>query len=97
MIELLCTYNSDLHSNFIEELQELLKRYPDIEATFQDSKYSDTRKKAFQIKNKFGAVIDPFIGIKIDGNFAKGFYSEANQCNINDIKPFLDEIYKGIL
>lgn len=92
MIELLCTYNSDYHENFIEELQELLKRYPDIEATFQDSKYSDTRRKAYQIRNKFGAIIDPFIGIKIDGEYKKGFYSEANQCNINDIKTYLNEI-----
>lgn len=92
MIELLCSYNSDYHGNFIEELKELLKDYPDIQSTFQDGKYSDTRKKAFQIKNKFGATIDPFIGIKIDGEFKKGFYSEANQCNINDIKQYLDEI-----
>ena len=93
MIELLCSYNSDYHGNFIKDLNELLLNYPNIKATFQDSKYSDTRKKAFQIKNKFGAVIDPFIGIKIDDEFKKGFYSEANECNINNIKNYLDEIY----
>lgn len=93
MIELLCSYNSDYHGNFIEELKELLKNYPEIQCIFQDAKYSDTRKKAFQIRNKFGATIDPFIGIKIDDEFKKGFYSEANQCNINDIKIYLDEIY----
>lgn len=93
MIELLCSYNSDYHGNFIKDLMDLLSNYPDIKTIFQDAKYSDTRKKAFQIKNKFGAMIDPFVGIKIDDEFKKGFYSEANECNINDIKNYLDGIY----
>jgi hypothetical protein len=93
MIELLCSYNSDYHGNFVAELMNLLLNYPEIKTTFQDGKYSDTRKKAFQIKNKFGATIDPFVGIKIDDAFKKGFYSEANQCNINNIKEYLDGIY----
>ncbi len=92
MIELQCTFNSDYHGNFIKELTELLEKYPDIQTEFQDSKYSDTRKKGYRIKCKYGATIDPFIGIKIDGNFKKGFYSEANECNINDIKNYLNEI-----
>ena len=93
MIELLCSYNSDYHGNFIKELTQVLSKYPDVKATFQDAKYSDTRKKAFQIKNKFGATIDPFIGIKIDDEFVKGFYSEANECNIINITEYLDGIY----
>lgn len=93
----MCSFNSDYHGNFIKELNELLKKYPEVHAEMQDEKYSDTKKKAFQIRNKFGATINPFIGIKIDGNFKKGFYSEIGECNINNIKNYLDEIYRGLL
>lgn len=93
MIKLLCSYNSDYHGNFINELQQILQNYPDVEAVLQDGKYSDTRKKAFQIKNKFGAIIDPFVGIKINDQFVKGFYSEANECNISNIEEYLNGIY----
>ena len=89
----MCSFNSDFHGNFINDLKDLLENYPDIKVEMQDGRYSNSRKKAFQIRNKFGATIDPFVGIKVDGEFKKGFYSEANQCNINDIKQYLDEIY----
>lgn len=88
----MCSFHSDYHSNFINELKELLDKYPEISVEIQDEKYSDTRKKAFQIRNKFGATINPFVGIKIDGEFKKGFYSEIGECNINNIKEYLNEI-----
>lgn len=89
----MCSFNSDYHSNFVEELKEFVQDYPDIIATFQDAKYSDSGKKAHQIRNKFGATINPFVGIKLDGKFKKGFYSEVGECNINNIKQYLNEIY----
>lgn len=91
MIELRVSFNSDLPGHFIDDLTEMLKEFPDIKMSeVYDGKFSDTRKKGYKIKGKFGARLDPFVGVFIDDVPVKGFYSEALECNINNIKSYID-------
>lgn len=93
MIELQVSFNSDLPGHFLEDLTKMLEDYPDIKMEeAYDAKFSDTRKKGYKIKGKFGARLDPFVGVFIDGNPVKGFYSEVSECTINNIKFYLDAI-----
>jgi len=93
MIELRVSFNSELPGHFFEELTKMLEEFPDIKMEeAYDSKFSDTRKKGYKIKGKFGARLDPFVGVFRDDIPIKGFYSEVSECNINNIKQYLNEI-----
>ena len=52
---------------------------------YDENNYSKERKKALQIKNAFGSKLAPFVGIYNDKRIIKGFYSEDNSCNSNNI------------
>lgn len=93
MIELQVTFNSELPGHFIEDLTKMLEEFPDIKMEeVYDSKFSDTKKKGYKIKGKFGARLDPFVGVFVDNIPVKGFYSEVSECNIDNIKTYLNEI-----
>lgn len=95
MIELRVSFNSELPGHFFEKLTKMLEEFPDIKMEeVYDSKFSDTRKKGYKIKGKFGARLDPFVGVFEDDVPIKGFYSEVSECNIDNIKHYLHEIIK---
>lgn len=85
-------YNSDDTPNFYNNLTvEINSKFPGLKVESYDVKYLKDRKKAFRTKGTFSARLDPFVGIFSDDKKPlKGFYSEANECKINDIISYLN-------
>ncbi len=46
-------------------------------------------KKAQRLKRAFGAQLDPFVGIYLGKKILKGFYSETNECTLDNINTYL--------
>lgn len=81
-------YNSENDSSFYKELIELLDSC-NIKYTSYDSKYIKDRKKGYTVKGAFSARLDPFVGVYEDSNPIKGFYSEARECTVDNIRKYL--------
>lgn len=85
-------YNSEIHYQFyIELLNRLKKEFPDIIIEDYDSKYLKDKKKGFKIKGSFSSRLEPFVGIYEDKKPIKGFYSEANECTVDNIIKYLKD------
>ena len=52
-------------------------------------KFLKERKKGYKIKGSFSARLNPFIGVYNNDKPVKGFYSEANECTIDNITKYL--------
>ena len=81
-------YNSDEHDSFYKELCKLLDSN-NIEYESYDSKFLKERKKGYKIKGSFSARLNPFIGVYDNDKPVNGFYSEANECTIDNITKYL--------
>ena len=91
MILIKCTYKDE---SFFRQLVDLYDEFNFI-SSFEgyDMNYSDTSKKGrLKCKSAFAAKEDPFVGIWRDGIPIKGFYSESNDCNINNVKEYLIQL-----
>lgn len=84
MLEFKVVYNDTIQ---VEELKKLLQDY-EVEY-FNDSIYKE-KKLGYKVKNAFAAKKSPFVGVYKDGKHLKGFYSEAEECNIQTIAKWLD-------
>lgn len=86
-----CTYSNEL---FYKDLEELIKDYKFItQLEGYNNKYSDTKRKGIvKCKSPFSAKLDPFVGIWVDNKPIKGFYSEVKECNIENIKKYLNNV-----
>lgn len=92
MVTLKCTYTDE---SFYRELIDLVSTFADIHTEGYDMTYSDHKKKGYlKCKSAFSARKDPFVGVWIDDIPAKGFYSEANECTIENIKDYLCKLYE---
>lgn len=88
-MELAIVYNSDKHKDFYNALVNYLIQN-NIQYSSFDSKYTKERKKSYRIKGAFSARLDPFVGIyDINHNPIKGFYSEANECILDNIINYI--------
>lgn len=83
-------YNSETDYQFFKNLASFLaERSIDYEE--YDVRYIKDKKKAFKVKGAFSARIDPFIGIYQDDKPIKGFYSEANECNYDNVIKWIND------
>lgn len=90
----------DYSETFFNDLKELIEaKYALIEVTGFHENILKERKKAFKLKGGFSAKKNPFVAFfDWDNVPVKAFYSEANECTIDNIKKVLDSfiLYKNI-
>ena len=77
-----------------EDISRLDKFFTTIEH-YNPNVYKD-RSKAFKTKGAYGARLDPFAVILEDGEPIKAFYSEVNECTIDNIINYVTEKNKAI-
>lgn len=82
----------DNSEKFFMELQELIKsRYTLVEVIGLHENILKERKKAFKLKGGFSARKNPFaVFFDPEDTPVKAFYSEANECTVDNIKTILD-------
>ncbi len=88
IMELAIVYNSDKHKDFYNSLINYLLQN-NIKYSSFDAKYTKERKKSYRVKGAFSARLDPFVGIYENNNPIKGFYSEANECTLDNIINYI--------
>lgn len=83
-------YN-DTCVQILEDLINLLKTYPNVNLTSYNESTLKGRRKAFMLKGGYSAKLSPFVVIyDIDKNPLKAFYSEVEECTVENIKFYLD-------
>ncbi len=60
--------------------------------TIYDARFLSDKKKAWALKNEYGAQENPFIELKFNGKFAKAFYKEASEDPIQDLITYLNQM-----
>lgn len=89
MITVKCTCNNP---EFCSQIVDLKDQF-NIEVEVYDARYFDTKKKGYlKCKSAFSARLDPFVGIWKNNIPIKGFYTEANECTIDNIVNYLNEL-----
>jgi len=88
----LITIYDENSENYFDSLKDLVKRkYPLVELIGFHENTLKGRKKAFQTKGSFGARQTPFaVILDLNKNPIKAFYSEANECTVDNIEKTLD-------
>lgn len=90
MVTVKCTYDKE---TFYQQLIDLCEQYPNIYTEGYNSNYFDSKKKGFlKCKGAFAAKKDPFIGVWINNIPKKGFYSEVNECTLDNLKEYLNSL-----
>lgn len=89
MIDIIVVYNSDLHKDFYSNLIDKLEGF---KYEVLDNKYTLDKKKGFKVKGAFSARLDPFVGIYKNKKPIKGFYTEAEECKVDNIINYLNSI-----
>ena len=74
-------------SQFTESVSGVLEMY-------NEDNYHE-KKNAWSIKNACSARQTPFIAAYVEGKLMKAFYSEANECNIDNILKWLSEFVEA--
>ena len=82
----------DTSEKFFANLVELIKdKYPLVELIGLHENILKERKKAFKVKGGYSARKSPFaILCDMDKNPVKAFYTEANECTLDNIEKTLD-------
>jgi hypothetical protein len=84
-------YNSLLTNELNpSSLTKELEGFP-ISFEFYDENIFSDKRKARQIKSSFGARLIPFVAVYENKKGIKGFYSEVNECNINNIVNYVKD------
>lgn len=75
-----------------DQIANLLStKYPEVEVTFFHEGKLKTRRKAFMLKGGYSARKSPFAVIfNSDKNPLKAFYSEVEECTLDNISWYLD-------
>lgn len=76
--------------NFIKKLKSELSS--EVKLIYYSEELHKERKKAFSIKNEWGALASPFAIIYNDDKPIKAFYSEINECTIDNIINYLNNL-----
>ena len=97
MYTLSITYNND-SKEFFHGISELLKdNYPQVTLSEYNESVFKSRNKAFKLKGGWSARKTPFALITDEeGNPLKVFYSEAEECTIDNIKFYLDTLITSL-
>ena len=97
MYTLSIAYNND-SKDFFQAISELLKNdYSSVTLLGYNESTFKSRNKAFKLKGGWSARMTPFTLITdAEGNPLKAFYSEAEECTIDNIKFYLDTIITSL-
>ena len=97
MYTLSIAYNNN-SKEFFYGISELLKdNYPQVTLSGYNEDAFKSRNKAFKLKGGWSARITPFALITDEeDNPLKAFYSEAEECTIDNIKFYLDTIITSL-
>lgn len=97
MYTLSIAYNND-SKDFFQATSELLKNdYPQVALSGYNESVFKSRNKAFKLKGGWSARKTPFALITDEeDNPIKAFYSEAEECTIDNIKFYLDTIITSL-
>jgi hypothetical protein len=84
---------------FFKQLSDLISQnYPKIKLVGYHENKLKERKKAFGVKGGYGARITPFtVVLDHESKPLKAFYSEVNECTINNIQNYLDLLYQSLI
>lgn len=89
MIEVTICLNNSADLKYVMNSNTKIQPY----LTIYDERYKDDKKRAWALKNEYGARECPFIEIKKDGKLFKMIYKEATQDPIGElIKTLNDDI-----
>ena len=85
-------YNDDSQS-LIDKLKELIPKYPLVKLeTYHEGLFKE-RKKSFKVRGAYSARHTPFaVLIDNDSNPVRAFYSEANECVLDNIINVLNNV-----
>lgn len=82
------------------ENDEQIKKFKEIDYDvyfeFFDERYKKGKKDAWALKNKYGAKLNPFVEITLDGKFYTMIYSEVSEDPVKDLKITLSKLNKVI-
>ena len=95
----LITISMVINVNVTVENDEQIKEFKEIEGVyfeFFDERYKKGKKDAWALKNKYGAKLNPFIEITLDGKFYTMIYSEVSENPVKDLKITLSKLNKVI-
>lgn len=97
MYTLSIAYNND-SKDFFQAISELLKNdYPQVTLSGYNESAFKSRNKAFKLKGGWSARKTPFALIADEkGNPLKAFYSEVEECTIDNIKFYLDTLITSL-
>lgn len=88
IVKLVHDNNLDLAKDF----QSICNEFT-VESEVYDMRYTTDKKKGFKVKGAFSARLDPFIGVyNSDNQPIKGFYSEAEECSIDNLYNYLNSL-----
>ena len=82
----------DTSEKFFADLVELIKcKYPLVELIGLHENILKERKKAFKVKGSYSARKNPFVVLtNYEKIPIKAFYSEAEECVLDNIEKYLD-------
>lgn len=86
------SYNDD-SQKLVKELEKELERFKDIEFKSYHEELFKERSKSFKLKGAYGTRLCPFALLTIEGKPVKAFYSELNQCTVENI---INSLYEFI-
>lgn len=90
LISLSVAYN-DATSEFFRTLSEMMEKdYPQITFVGHNENTRKGRTKSFKLKGGWSARMNPFALISIEDKPVKVFYTEAEECTVDNIKLYLD-------
>jgi hypothetical protein len=85
------SYNDDSEIFYKELIQLITNKYPLIEVEGYHENKLKERNKSFKLKGGYGARKSPFMILIDDDKIpVKAFYTEANECSLDNIEKVLD-------
>ena len=85
-----------VHNSFDNVFRNKLRTFCEEHYIGFDSFNEDFKKnvkQALGLKRKFAATLIPFATIDVDGTTVKAFYTEADECTLDNIKNYLKQLY----
>lgn len=92
MLTLEVSYN-DGSQELVKKLEKELLKFKGIELKSYHEELFKERKKSFKLKGTYGTRLCPFAVLTIEGKPVKAFYSELNQCTVENI---INSLYEFI-
>lgn len=86
IIDVSIVVNTDKDLKLLHKMDTQIVPY----LTIFDERYLIDRKKAYALKSEYGAVEDPFIEIKKDGEYVKAIWKEATEDPIQELINYLN-------